>query len=82
MAQRLRRFVYTEVFTGSSPVTHTNFMKIIDRPLTDDEVQEVLNIAKKIEEVVDKLGLHMRNYASLPTNGYDYERFTQTNFIS
>lgn len=48
------------------------FMKVIDRPLTDDEVQEVLDIAKKIEEVVDKLGLHMRNYASLPIGGYDY----------
>jgi hypothetical protein len=47
-------------------------MKVIDRPLTDDEVQEVLDIAKKIEEVVDKLGLHMRNYASLPIGGYDY----------
>jgi predicted transcriptional regulator len=57
-------------------------MKIMNRPLTDDEVQEVLNIAKKIEEVVDKLGLYMRNYASLPISGYDYEYFTKTNFVS
>lgn len=56
-------------------------MKIMNRPLTDDEVQEVLNIAKKIEEVVDKLGLHMRNYASLPVSRYDYECFTQTNIV-
>jgi len=54
----------------------------MNRPLTDDEVQEVLNIAKKIEEVVDKLGLYMRNYASLPISGYDYEYFTKTNFVS
>ncbi|MDE1866014.1 MAG: hypothetical protein KGH94_05260 [Candidatus Micrarchaeota archaeon] len=34
--------------------------------LSDREVADVMALARRIEVVVDKLGIHMRNYAQLP----------------